>query len=144
MTRCLHIFVIDDNIADLLLVEEVFASFSNQVTVMTYQSGRDALKAMQSPEAVCPDVILLDINMPHMNGFDVLKVLKADERLKLIPVVMLTTSVAPQDVKQAYSLFASSYVVKAADFASFIQQVESFLEFWKVNRLMNWPTPISF
>ncbi|THF67870.1 response regulator [Deinococcus sp. Arct2-2] len=144
MTRCLHIVVIDDNSADLLLAEEVFATFSNQVTVATYQSGQDDLKAIQSSEAVYPDVVLLDINMPQMSGLDVLQALKADERLKLISVVMLTTSVAPQDVTQAYSLFACSYMVKAADFSSFVQQVESFLKFWKINRLLNWLTPLSF
>ncbi|MFB9995463.1 response regulator [Deinococcus oregonensis] len=110
----------------------------------TYQSGRDVFKALQSPSVVCPDVVLLDINMPQMSGFDVLKALKADERLNLIPVVMLTTSTAEQDVKQAYSLFASPYRVKSADFAGFIQQVESFIKFWKIKRFLNWPTPLSF
>ncbi|MFB9991206.1 response regulator [Deinococcus oregonensis] len=142
MTRLLHIFVIDDNISDLMLAEEVFVSFNDQVRVTTYQSGKAALEAMRPPDAILPDVLLLDINMPQMSGFDVLKAMKADHRLRLIPVVMLTTSVAPQDVSQAYSLFASSYVVKSVDFAEFIMQVESFVRFWTTNRLLNWPTPI--
>ncbi|UQN05408.1 response regulator [Deinococcus sp. QL22] len=142
MTRLLQIFVVDDNISDLVLAEEVFAAFSERVTITTYQSGKAVLDAMRPPDSICPDVLLLDINMPHMNGFDVLKAMKADERLKLIPVVMLTTSVAPEDVSKAYSLFASSYVVKAVDFADFIQQIESLVAFWTKNRLLNWPTPI--
>ncbi len=143
MTPLLRIFVIDDNISDLLLAEEVFATFSAQVTVTTFQSGQDALETMRLPEAVIPDVLLLDIHMPGMNGFDVLKAIKADERLKLTPVVMLSTSGAPRDVTQAYSLFASSYMVKSMDFADFLRQIESFVEFWTKNRLLNWPTPVS-
>jgi CheY-like chemotaxis protein len=143
MTRLLQIFVIDDNISDLLLAEEVFATFNTQVTVTTYQSGQAALEAMRPPDAVCPDVLLLDINMPQMNGFDVLKVMKADVRLKFIPVVMLTTSQATQDITQAYSLFASSYLVKSIEFAGFIEQIESFVAFWTRNQLLNWPTPLS-
>ncbi len=142
VTCLLHVFVVDDNISDLLLAEEVFANFSEQVTVTTFQSGAAALDAMRPPDSICPDVLLLDINMPKMNGFEVLQAMKADERLKLIPVVMLTTSVAPDDVSKAYSLFASSYVVKAVDFANFLQQIESFVTFWTKTRLLNWPRPI--
>lgn len=143
MTRRLHIFVIDDNSSDLLLAEEVLATFGDRVTVTTYQSGQAALNAMWLSEAVYPDVVLLDINMPKMNGFEVLKAMKTDARLKLIPVVMLTTSVAAQDVTQAYLLSANSYVVKAVNFAEFLQQIESFVEFWTKSRLLNWPTPTS-
>jgi CheY-like chemotaxis protein len=144
MTRLLQIFVVDDNISDLMLAEEGFATFSDQVTVTMFQSGQAVLEAMEPPDAVIPDVLLLDIHMPRMNGFDVLKAMKLDERLKLTPVVMLSTSSAPQDVTQAYSLFASSYMVKSMDFADFLQQVEAFVEFWTRNRLLNWPTPLSF
>ncbi|UQN08627.1 response regulator [Deinococcus sp. QL22] len=142
MTRLLQISVVDDNISDLMLAEEVFTSFSDQVTITTYQSGKAVLQAMRPADAILPDVLLLDINMPQMNGFDVLKAMKADERLKLIPVVMLTSSAVAQDVTQAYSLFASSYVVKSVDFENFIEQIESLVAFWTKNRLLNWPTPI--
>ncbi|MFB9995515.1 response regulator [Deinococcus oregonensis] len=141
MTRLLHIFVVDDNISDLMLAEEVLATFSDQVMVTTFQSGQAVLEAMRPPDAVIPDVLLLDIHMPRMNGFDVLKAIKVDERLKFTPVVMLSTSSAAEDVTQAYSLFASSYMVKSMDFADFLQQIESFVEFWTRNRLLNWPTP---
>ncbi|MFB9991564.1 response regulator [Deinococcus oregonensis] len=143
MSRFLHIVVVDDNMTDLMLVEEVFATFNDQVTIKTYQSGQAALDAMRTPKAVLPDVLLLDINMPNMSGFDVLKVMKANERLKLIPVVTLTASVLPEDLVQAYSLYASSYLVKSVGFASFLQQVKGFLAFWKLNRLLDWPIPSS-
>ncbi|UQN10127.1 response regulator [Deinococcus sp. QL22] len=143
MTRRLHVFVIDDSVPDLLLAEEVFATFNDKVTVTTYQSGQAALNAMWLSDAVYPDIVLLDINMPKMNGFEVLKAMKTDARLKSIPVVMLTTSLAAQDVTQAYSLFANSYVVKSVDFSQFLRQIESLVEFWTRSRLLNWPTPLS-
>jgi CheY-like chemotaxis protein len=143
MTPLLQIFVVDDNLADLYLAEAVFASFSDQVTVTTYPSGQAVLDAMLPPDSICPDVLLLDINMPGLNGFDVLKIMKADPRLKLIPVVMLTTSGAVEDVTQAYSLYASSYLVKSVDFAGFLEQIESFVEFWTRTRLLRWPSGVA-
>ncbi len=122
--------LIDDDPADLLLVGDGFAAFGTHGVVTGYQSGASAIEAMQQPSAVLPDVILLDLNMPMMNGFDVLRLLKADEKLSFIPVVMLTASAQAQDVTQAYSLFASSYIVKADSFAGLIEQVETFIGFW--------------
>ncbi|UQN09125.1 hypothetical protein M1R55_24085 (plasmid) [Deinococcus sp. QL22] len=75
-----------------------------------------------------------------MSGLELLRVMKADAQLKFIPVVMLTPSVAAQDVAQAYALFANSYVVKPVELSSFFQQVKSFVEFWTRTRLPNWPT----
>ncbi|UQN08629.1 response regulator [Deinococcus sp. QL22] len=142
MTPLLQFVVIDDNLAELFLITEVFATFSTQVTLVTYQSGEAALKAMQMPRAVCPDILLLDINMPGISGFEVLKTIKADEHLKLIPVVMLTTSVAAEDIVQAYSLLANSYLVKSTHFSSFVQQIESLVNYWTTTRLPTWPAPV--
>ncbi len=82
--------------ASLILIEEALATFSEQVTVATYQSGQDALKALQSPKTVGPD--LVHITLPNMRGFGVLWVLKAGEQLNLIPLVMLTTSDTAHEV----------------------------------------------
>ncbi|UQN10099.1 response regulator [Deinococcus sp. QL22] len=143
MTRLLQIWVIDDHPADLFLTQQVFATLSDQVTVTPYQSAQAALDDLRRPNATYPDVLLLDINMPQLNGFDVLRAMKADDRLTLIPVVMLTTSEAVEDIQQAYALFASAYLVKSVDFSSFIQQVESLVTFWAHSRLLNWSSPNS-
>jgi len=143
VSRPLRLLLIDDSIPDLLLAEEAFAVYGERVNVTTYQNGRTALDAMLHPEAQLPDVVLLDVNMPGMNGFDVLQFMKAHPRLSLIPVVMLTTSSAREDVTQAYSLYASSYLIKSVDFARFIEQIEGFMQFWSRSRLIRWPEPQS-
>ncbi|WP_342747124.1 response regulator [Deinococcus planocerae] len=89
--------------------------------------------------APLPDVVRLDVNMPAMNGFEVLGAMKADPQLALIPVVMLTTSNSQDNIRQAYTLHASWYLLKSVNFAQFLEQGESFVEFWTSRRLVHWP-----
>lgn len=124
---------------DRHLAEEVFADYAHLCTVTTVASGEAALAAMLVPGGTLPDVVLLDINMPGLSGFDVLKAMKAHPQLVRIPVVMLTTSSHDQDITQAYTLHASSYLIKSVNFQDFVAQVEGFLEFWTRTRLTSWP-----
>lgn len=129
----LRIALVDDNPLDRALATEAFEEVCADCTLETYASGRVALDHLRRA-AKLPDVLLLDINMPGLNGFDVLDAMKADARLHLIPVVMLTTSSNPDDVAQAYTLHASSYVVKASGFGAFVAQLEAFIRYWRLNR----------
>ncbi|MEW6421139.1 MAG: response regulator [Deinococcota bacterium] len=139
MTRPLRLLLIDDSLMDRHLAEEVFADYAHLCTVTTVASGEAALAAMLVPGGTLPDVVLLDINMPGLSGFDVLKAMKAHPQLVRIPVVMLTTSSHDQDITQAYTLHASSYLIKSVNFQDFVAQVEGFLEFWTRTRLTSWP-----
>lgn len=125
-----HFLLIDDNLADQLLAEEAFQQLCPDCTLTCVTDGRTALDMLKS-KAVQPDVILLDVNMPGMSGFEVLASLKADPQLALLPVVMLSTSGAKSDVRAAYTLHASSYLVKAQEFEQFVQQIDTFLAFWQ-------------
>ncbi|WP_216320578.1 response regulator [Deinococcus aestuarii] len=143
MTRPLRLLLIDDSLVDRQLAEEVFAEYAGLCTVRTCASGTAALEMLDSGQATLPDVILLDINMPGMNGFEVLAALKGHPRLAQIPVVMLSTSGHDSDVARAYTLHASSYLVKSVSFGDFVSQIESFLEFWRTSRLTTWPEMIA-
>ncbi|BDP44115.1 response regulator (plasmid) [Deinococcus aetherius] len=143
MTRPLRLLLIDDSLVDRQLAEEVFAEYGGLCTVTTCASGAAALEHLGEARTTLPDVILLDINMPGMNGFEVLAALKAHPRLAQIPVVMLTTSSHESDVTRAYTLHASSYLVKSVNFRDFVTQIESFLEFWRTARLTTWPEMIA-
>ncbi|MFC4638243.1 response regulator [Deinococcus hohokamensis] len=130
-----QILLIDDNPQDRFLAEEAFEQVCPDCQLITQPSGKDALAYLQKA-ARLPDVLLLDVNMPGMNGFEVLAALKADPRLALIPVVMLSTSQSQDDVAKSYTLHASSYLVKAPSFSGFISQIEAFLSYWQVNRVV--------
>ena len=141
MTRPLRLLLIDDSAVDRQLAEEVFGEYPEQCTITTVGSGQAALDAMLTPGTTLPDVVLLDINMPGLSGFDVLTTMKGHPQLRQIPVVMLSTSSQEQDVTQAYALHASSYLIKSVNFEDFVAQVEGFLEFWSRTRLIRWPGP---
>lgn len=128
-----HYLLVDDSLQDRLLAQEAFELICPNCTLTCVGSGHEALMLLDDPTFE-PDVILLDLNMPGMNGFEVLKALKHDPRLGHIPVVILSTSNAQQDISEAYTLHASSYLVKSANFAEFLKQVETFLHYWQVNR----------
>ena len=101
----------------------------------TSGSGRDALNVLRDPHTRRPDVLLLDINMPGLSGFDVLEALKEDPTLMDIPVVMLSTSSTRHDIQRAYTLHATSYVVKHAEFPGFVAQVDTLVSYLRVNLL---------
>jgi len=139
MTRPLRVLLIDDSMMDRQLAEEVFGEYAHLCTLTTASSGQAALDLMLTSGATLPDVVLLDINMPGLSGFDVLTTMKTHPQLQRIPVVMLSTSSHEQDVSQAYSLQASSYLIKSVNYGEFVAQVEGFLEFWTHTRLPGWP-----
>lgn len=139
VTRPLRLLLVDDSFMDRHLAEEVFADYAQLCRVSTVASGQAALDTLLAPGATLPDVVLLDINMPGMSGFEVLSAMKAHPQLVQIPVVMLTTSNHDQDITRAYTLHASSYLIKSVNFQEFVAQVEGFLEFWTKTRLTSWP-----
>ncbi|GGK93855.1 response regulator [Deinococcus radiotolerans] len=131
-SRHLCILLIDDNPADCLLAEEAFEMHAEQVTVKVIQDGQNALNWLQAQAAKdsLPDVVLLDVNMPAMSGFEVLTAIRGDTTFRHLPVVMLTTSDREEDIDRAYELVASSYLVKRRDFQGFLDQVDSLVRFW--------------
>ena len=98
------------------------------------RNGEEALAFLRCEgpygDAVRPDLILLDLNLPKKNGHEVLAEIKADEKLRRIPVVVLTTSRAEQDVIRAYDLHANCYITKPVDLDQFGTAIRALLEFW--------------
>ena len=137
MPHKLRILVVDDSPTDLLLIQEAFSTLEQEVDVWTCNDGATVLAMLQQPDASLPDVILLDINMPKMNGFELPEVLKNHGQLRTIPVVMLTTSNHQKDIDRAYSLAASSYLVKPSLFDQFVEQAKGFLGFWSRCQTVN-------
>jgi len=132
--RIVEILLVDDNIGDVVLTKEALksADFSNRVS--TASDGIEALEFLHRTgkfaSASKPDLILMDINMPRKNGCEVLQEIRLDEDLKLIPVVILTSSEAEDDIRHAYELRANCYVTKPADLDDMVKVVQAIDHFW--------------
>jgi CheY-like chemotaxis protein len=128
------ILVVDDNPTDIMIMREAFASTKVQVDLQTACDGVAALQFLRrmgpNIDAPRPDLILLDLNMPGKNGHEVLAEIKADESLRSIPVVILTTSQSEDDLARAYASHVNCYIRKPVDFEKFMKVVASIEEFW--------------
>ncbi len=133
-SRTIEILLVEDNPGDARLTLEAFkeGKVLNNLTVM--KDGVEALAYLRRQGAYAsakvPDLILLDLNLPRMSGREVLMEIKGDERLKTIPVVVLTTSADEQDVARAYSQHANCYITKPVDLEQFLRVVHSIEDFW--------------
>ncbi|MFF8510770.1 response regulator [Streptomyces sp. NPDC015492] len=122
------VLLVEDDMADAMLIEEALSERGARNLVQV-TDGVAALEHLRTPGTPRPDLIVLDLNMPRMNGRDLLKVLKSDPSLQTIPVVVLTTSSAPDDVSGAYSSHANAYVTKPVnldEFEAAVQSIDAF------------------
>ena len=132
--RPVEILLVEDNEGDIGLVEEVFQEGRINNNLSVAEDGEEAMMFLrnegQFAKATRPDLILLDLNLPGMDGREVLKEVKVDDDLKKIPVVVLTTSKAEEDILKSYDLHANSYITKPVDFNQFMNVIKSIESFW--------------
>lgn len=132
--RCMEILLVDDNPGDVRLTEEALKYGRVENRLHTASDGVEALNFLRRVgrhiDAPRPDIILLDLNMPRMNGRQLLAEIKEDSALKKIPVVILTGSREMDDIVRTYDLHANCYVTKPIDFEQFIEMVKSITDFW--------------
>jgi CheY-like chemotaxis protein len=135
-----EILLVEDNPGDVRLTQEAFREGRIAHRLSVAADGEEALSFLRRQgkyaEAPRPDLILLDLSLPKRDGRDVLQELKADPELRKIPVVVLTTSDAEQDIGRAYTLHANSYMTKPVQVDEFLRKMRSLEVFWlKVVRL---------
>jgi CheY-like chemotaxis protein len=129
-----EILLVEDNAGDIRLAIEAFkdAAVPNHVSVA--RDGEEALAFLrrQGPyaDAPRPEIILLDLNMPKKDGREVLREVKTDLELKVIPIIVLTTSVAPRDISQSYDLYANGYIQKPAGYDEFLELIRQLDHLW--------------
>lgn len=128
------IMLVEDSAADVALAREIFKEGGLSFDLHVAGDGIAALEMLrkEGPHAdlPLPDFILLDLNMPRMDGREFLSIVKADAKLKRIPVLIMSTSDAPRDVLTCYELQANAYIAKPLDIDDFIALVESIRDFW--------------
>ncbi len=133
-TRLVEVLLVEDSPTDAILLEEAFkdTKIPNNLHIVT--TGEDALAYLRHEgvhaKSLMPDLIMLDLNLPGISGQDVLKTIKGDEKLKSIPVVVLTTSKAEEDITKAYKHHANCYVTKPVGYDKLADLVYSIETFW--------------
>lgn len=130
----IEVLLVEDDPGDVLMTQEAFADYkiSNRLSVVN--NGEDAIAYLRKQgsfaDAPTPDLVLLDLNLPRRDGREVLRDIKGDDELRRIPIVVLTTSDAEEDVLASYLLHANAYVRKPVDFEQFVAAVRAIDDFF--------------
>ncbi|MGA8221173.1 MAG: response regulator [Candidatus Acidiferrales bacterium] len=132
--QTIDILLVEDNAGDVRLTQEVMKDSKVRNNLIVASNGEEAMNCLRRQgkykDTVRPDLILLDLNLPIKDGREVLAQIKEDPDLKRIPVVILTTSKAEEDILKTYNLHANCYVTKPVDLEQFIEVVKSLEDFW--------------
>lgn len=132
--RHAEILLVDDNEDDVFLTRKAFERAKISLNIHHVENGRECMRFLRKQEdyadAPTPDLILLDLNMPVMDGREVLEEIVADEVLRRLPVLIFTTSNAERDLLDMYNLRCSSYITKPIDFSHIQQVVEQISDYW--------------
>ncbi len=134
MANPINILLVEDNPADARLIKEVFKDTKTKNRLYVVKDGVEAMaflnQELEYVDIPRPDVILLDLNLPRKDGREVLKELKEDTVLKRVPIVILTTSSAEEDIIRTYNNHANCYITKPVDFDQFLKVINSIEDFW--------------
>jgi CheY-like chemotaxis protein len=128
----LNILLVEDNEGDILLTQEAFEESKLEVKLNIVRDGEEAIHYLtnSSSNNLRPDIILLDVNLPKLNGHEVLTIIKNNPDLKQIPIIMLTTSSSESDVFKAYANHVNSYVTKPVEVELFLKAVSEIGLYW--------------
>jgi CheY-like chemotaxis protein len=130
----IHVLLVEDNPGDIRLTQEAFSQAQRPIELHVATDGVEALDFLhgrgQFSDAPRPDLVLLDLNLPRKNGREVLAEIKRDQTLRRIPVIVLTTSTAEDDILGSYDLHANSYITKPVDLGDFEKIVQTTERFW--------------
>lgn len=133
-TEPIEILLVEDNPGDARLAVEALKDSKVHNNLYHVKDGVEAMRFLRRQaeyaDAPLPDLVLLDLNLPRKDGHEVLKEMKGDAKLRLIPVVVLTTSAAERDLIKSYNLHANAYVVKPMSLDQFVEVVQAIEEFW--------------
>ena len=132
----LKVLLIDDDTIEAMKLTRTIATLKMNHEIIEAKNGEQALKILDHKYRL-PDVVLLDLNMPKMNGIEFLSVMKDREDLSHIPTIILTTSSNSNDLLQCYKLGIAGYVIKPLKHSDYVDKIKRVLEYWSVNELIN-------
>jgi CheY-like chemotaxis protein len=131
------ILLVEDDSVDAMMVKRVLKDLNVANPLVHTSNGEEAIEYLTGKSNGRPCIVLLDLNMPKMNGIEFLKVAKADDVLKSIPVVVLTTSREERDIVESFKLSAAGYVVKPVDYIKFVEAMRTIDIYWTLSGLPN-------
>ena len=129
------ILLIEDDDVDVMTVNRALRDSEVTNQLVSIGDGEEAIEYLRDESAERPGIILLDLNMPKMDGTEFLKTVKADNTLKKIPVVILTTSNSDRDVIESFELGAAGYMVKSVDYEKFVETIRAIDQYWTLSKL---------
>ena len=129
------ILLVEDDQVDIMTVMRAMKELRITNPVVNLENGEEALKYLRDPDSAKPCIILLDLNMPIMNGIEFLQVAKHDAQLKRIPVVVLTTSEEQQDKVNSFDLGVAGYMAKPVDYRRFVEVMRSIDAYWTISEM---------
>ena len=135
MKSILKILLIEDDTIELMKLNRAMLSLNMNHKVTEVNNGEDALELLLNEEYY-PDIILLDLNMPKINGIEFLSILKTNESLKFIPTIILTTSSNKKDLLECYNIGIAGYVQKPLKYQDYIAKINILLSYWSANELI--------
>ncbi|ADV68138.1 response regulator [Deinococcus maricopensis] len=125
------LLLVEDELADAALFQEMLSEVAEEIMVHHVENGQEAWAFLTGGADFRPDLVVLDLNMPVMDGHAFLRRAKADERLRSIPVLVLSTSEHPEDVQRSYEGHASGYVVKPGTYAEYTRVLQTVEAYWR-------------
>ncbi|WP_242118863.1 response regulator [Aestuariivivens sediminicola] len=135
MKESLKILVIEDDAIEIMKLQRAIASIEQRHTLVEAKNGEHALDILNDKDNLT-DIILLDLNMPKINGIEFLNILKNDDILKYIPTIILTTSSNQRDLLECYKIGIAGYILKPLKYEDYVMKVEKVLNYWSCNELI--------
>jgi CheY-like chemotaxis protein len=129
------ILLIDDDDVDVMTMNRALRDLKVTNQLVPIGDGEEAIEYLRDESAAKPCIVLLDLNMPKMDGAEFLKIVKADKALKKIPVVILSTSNSDMDVTESFDLGAAGYMVKSVDYEKFVETIRAIDQYWTLSKL---------
>jgi len=129
------ILLIEDDDVDVMTVKRAIRDLKVTNQLVSIGDGEEAIEYLRTESTTKPCIILLDLNMPKMDGAEFLKIVKADKALKKIPIVILTTSNSDRDVIESFERGAAGYMVKSVDYNKFVETIRAIDQYWTLSKL---------
>ena len=133
--KTLKILLIEDDMIEVMKLNRTISSLKLDHIIMEANNGEEALKILEQKDRL-PDIILLDLNMPKINGIEFLKILKGDTRLRYIPTIILTTSNNKKDLLECFEIGIAGYILKPLKYEDYVVKIEKSLAYWSINELI--------